>query len=317
MRKRAFRRFGRGRVLAASVSLLLWLAWLWFAPQGGSPENVRLDDSSAAQSEDISQRESLRVCSWNVRNYNVSNRRAGDRWASRPKPESEREAVGATLAKINADVVLLQEMGDMTYLEDLRARLKKRGAVYRFAAVGGYDAPSRLAILSKFAPAEVFDFSSLPIEVKGSRAYSPRGTLGIKLACRAAPLFVFCLHLKSKVGAKKADENFIPFRFAELRAISAKVSPLARGGGMVLIAGDFNDEPSKALLRNLRGFSAVPQGDFAGAAYTYYWAKKNVFYVYDFFAASNAVLPRVSRASVVPSGAASDHRPIYLDISLK
>lgn len=318
MRRRSFRRFGAGKAAAAAVSLLLWAVWFLFAPQGGAPDNVRIDASAAgSQIADIAQMDSVRICTWNVHNYNVSNRRVGDRWVSYPKPESERDAVADTLAKIGADIVLLQEMGDITYLEDLRARLKARGANYCFAAVGGFDAPSRLAILAKFAAAEVLDFSSLPITVKGERLYSPRGALGIRLKCKGFDLLAFSIHLKSKVGAKKKDENFIPFRFAELRAISSNAASAARDGDLMVCAGDFNDEPSKALLRNFAGFTLVPQSDFTGAKYTYHWRRKNIFYAYDFFIVNAAAQPRAPRAVVVPNGAASDHRPVYIDLSLR
>ena len=311
-RRRRIRRVSPKRAFSALIGLVALAVYLVFSPPEESATTIECPQSQYAPSQ------RLRVCSWNVHNYNVSNRRVNGVWRAYPKPESERDAVCAALKAIDADVVLLQEMGDKTYLEDLLARLRKAGVNYAFAAVAKFDSPSRLAILSKIAPRKVFDFSDTAFFFDGQNKYSPRGALGVEIRAANLQLYAFSVHLKSKVNAKKSDEKFTPFRHAELRAISARIRSVAKKGSKILVAGDFNDEPAKPLLRNAKTFELVEQADSRGLAYTYHWAKRELLFRYDFFLAANLRPPEISKAFVV-SGTqnASDHRPIYVDIKLE
>ena len=129
-------------------------------------------------------------------------------------------------------------------------------------------------------------------------------------------LFIFNLHLKSKVNAKKKDENFIPFRFAELRAIRKNVKKLTSSDSLIVYAGDFNDEPTKPLLRNLGDVALVQQSDKTDSSFTYYWHKKDILYKYDYFLVSRNLLPLLSTAVVCEHQNGSDHKPVYVDIKL-
>ncbi len=258
----------------------------------------------------------IRVCTWNVHNYNVSNRRVNGRWISYPKPEAERQAVANVLVGIDADIVLLQEMGDMTYLRELKMRLDRAGSKYPFVAVSDYDSPARLAILSKIRPECFLDLSDIKFKLKHEQCYSPRGTLGAKFKFQDRELFIFNLHLKSKVNAKKKDENFIPFRFAELRAICKNVKKLTSSDSLIIYAGDFNDEPTKALLRNLGDVVLVQQSDKTGSSFTYHWRKKDILYKYDYFLVSRNLQPLLSTAVVCEHQNGSDHKPVYVDMAL-
>ena len=288
--------------------------WSLFSPN----ENLQNLDIATTTNADKFSRDFIRVCSWNVHNYNVSNRRvSGGRWISYPKPENERNAVCEILAKIDADVILLQEMGDITYLRDLHSRLSKVGKEYSTAIVSAYDAPSRLAILSRIKPSKIFDFSDTQIIVKGEKTYSPRGTLGVKLYVAGEVFYAFSIHLKSKVGAKKKDEAFIPFRFAELRAIRKRVESSVGKNAKIIYGGDFNDDPKRRFLRNLGDVELLQQYDMLGFSHTYHWEKKNIFYKYDFFVVTQSLVPFIKdKAVIVPNGIASDHRPVYVDISV-
>ncbi|MBE6414391.1 MAG: hypothetical protein E7035_07570 [Verrucomicrobiaceae bacterium] len=312
MRRRSFRRLTKKRAIAIALSMVLWLFWWLFAPVSNLSD-VEISDVQECEFT----RDFVRVCTWNVHNYNVSNRRVKNRWINYPKPENERDAVAFTLAKIDADIILIQEMGDKTYLNDLCIRLSKAGKKYPYAFVSEYDSPSRLAILSRIKPNKVFDFSDTRIIVKGEHTYSPRGTLGIKTNIKGKELYTFSLHLKSKVNAKKKDENFIPFRFAELRAIGKRVQYATGKNALVIYGGDFNDEPKPRFLKNLGDVSIVPQSDMLGSSYTYHWLKKNIFYTYDFFVVSPRLASFIKKpAVIVPKGEGSDHCPVYVDIQL-
>ncbi len=313
-RRRPLRKLSKKRAIAFAFALIVCFVFSLFQDESAiPPERCHLPE--ATQSEEKS-RDVIRVCTWNVHNYNVSNRRVNGRWISYPKPEEERKIVCDVLSEINADIVLLQEMGDMTYLNELIARLEKLGQKYPYAAVSGDNSPARLAILSKISPERFFDFSNLKFTLKKEKCYSPRGSLGAKFNIRNREFFLFNLHLKSKVNAKKKDENFIPFRFAELRAIRKCVEKISEENSLILYAGDFNDNPTKSLLRNLGNVSLIKQSDIFGSSHTYHWHKKNILYQYDFFLASKKFLPFLSKATVCEHKNGSDHRPVYIDINL-
>ena len=334
MRRRPFRRITRRRAAAFLLAAVFWTLWTLLAPESDFSVSSAPETSAApAQAADNAAQplststnggfagDTLRVCTWNVHNYNVSNRWTNGRWVSAPKPEAERDAVADTIAHINPDVVLLQEIGDTYFLDDLRARLRSRGIDYSFAAVSKFDAVSRLALMSKIPPEKIFDFSDTDFTFGGVKRYSPRGALGASIPVRGAePVNVFALHLKSKVGARKNDENFTPFRHAEIRAIRSRAISAAGGEtALILFAGDFNDEPSRALTRNFGGaFSVVPQSDSRGLNWTYHWKKRDIFYRYDFFVVSQPLLPKISKGVVVSdSENGSDHRPVYVDIRVR
>ncbi len=312
MRRRPFRRFSKKRATTIAMVAVLWLFWWLFAPIA---KNSSIEDSEFAKPEFT--RDVLRICTWNVHNYNVSSRRVRGNWINYPKPENERNEIASILSKIDADVVLLQEMGDITYLKDLCERLKNMGKGYPYAFVSVNDVPSRLAILSKVKPEKVFDFSDTRIRVKGEPLHSPRGTLGIKINVKGKEFYAFSIHLKSKVNAKKKDENFMPFRFAELRAIGKRVNSVINDNSMLIYGGDFNDEPTPRFLRNLGDVNVVKQADKFGDVYTYHWRKKNIFFKYDYFVVSPKLAELIkNNAVVVGKSYASDHRAVYVDIVL-
>lgn len=320
-RRRSFRKPSPKRAAQFAAVVLLWVLWSLFSPDfdGGQPADqpapippseVPVRTSSVAEGR-------VRVCTWNVRNYSVAGRKIGGKYVQSPKPEAEKTALRKSLAAINADVLLIDEMGDAAFLRELRDDLAKfEGLVYEYTATTRYDSPSRVAIMSRIKPEKFVDCCDIKFEFKGDNRFSPRGTLGACFDVRGVKWYAFAVHLKSPLGARKSDEKFTPFRFAELRAISARIKSETGGCKNVIVAGDFNQEPSDALLRNIRGMVLVPQSDDDGREYTYFWSKKNIFYRYDFFLFSKPMLPFLSGAAAVwkRGGDASDHRPVYVDL---
>lgn len=320
-RRRSFRKPSPKRAAQFAAVVLLWVLWTLFSPdfEGGQPADqpapipqseVPVRTSSVAEGR-------VRVCTWNVRNYSVAGRKIGGKYVQSPKPEAEKTALRKSLAAINADVVLIDEMGDAAFLRELRDDLAKfEGLVYEYIATTRYDSPSRVAIMSRIKPEKFVDCCDIKFEFKGDNRFSPRGTLGACFNVGGVEWYAFAVHLKSPLGARKSDEKFTPFRFAELRAISARIKKETDGCKNIIVAGDFNQEPSPALLRNIRGMVLVPQADEDGREYTYFWAKKNVFYRYDFFLFSKRMSKFLSGDATVwrYGGDASDHRPVYVDL---
>src|SRR5687768_6399778 len=69
--------------------------------------------------------ETLTIATYNLENYGPANRMtdAGYR-KDYPKPEAEKQALRKVIRAIDADVIMLQEMGGAPYLEELRRDLK-------------------------------------------------------------------------------------------------------------------------------------------------------------------------------------------------
>lgn len=87
-----------------------------------------------------------------------------------PKPEAEKTALRKSLAAINADVLLIDEMGDAAFLRELRDDLAKfEGLVYEYTATTRYDSPSRVAIMSRIKPEKFVDCCDIKFEFKGDQ----------------------------------------------------------------------------------------------------------------------------------------------------
>src|SRR5882762_1999304 len=97
--------------------------------------------------------ETLTVATYNIENYGPADRmtEAGYR-KNYPKPEAEKRALRAVIRGLNADVLLLQEMGPQVYLDELRRDLKSEGVDYPVGLLlESADADRHIALLSKRA----------------------------------------------------------------------------------------------------------------------------------------------------------------------
>ena len=101
--------------------------------------------------------EELRIATFNLDNYLVADRYVDGRWRpSYPKPESEKIIIRKVIKEVSPDVLVLQEMGSVAFLEELRADMACGGTHYdHFVHMEGADQNRYLAVLSKRAPKAV------------------------------------------------------------------------------------------------------------------------------------------------------------------
>ncbi len=254
---------------------------------------------------------SVRVCTWNVRNYAVFYNGG----KVRPKPLAERKSLCKTIAKINPDVLLIQEIGEDEFLLEFAKLLAEEGQVFKWRISPDSKMSSRLGILSKIPVDKVFDFSGLNFFINGESKTSPRSTIGAKFTTNGKEWFAFTLHLKSKFGAKKRDKEYFPYRREEIGAILKSVSEVA--GDMVCVGGDFNEEPRKEIENLFRDKGLVLLN--SDSSHSYYWSKKELYQLYDYFYVSKGMLKAVdgkrARVFVGSPMEASDHNPVFIDIN--
>lgn len=276
------------------------------------------------------QAESLRVATYNLRNYLLADRVVSAKWRTNyPKPESEKSALRKVLLEADADVLFVQEIGEPEYLEELRIDLADEGLEYGHSAhLVAADSKRHVAMLSKLPPSLVEWHRDLNFAYFGEREQVKRGLLevhftlanGVQLAC-------FGVHLKSRFSDVSEDPESSIRRVGEATAIRDRI--LARVDALdvesFIILGDFNDSPDSAVFRRFtkrgdRHFASLALAeDSRGERWTYLHNKSSTYSLVDGLIVSNELEPRLQsgRGVVVdlPEAlVASDHRLVYLDL---
>ncbi len=273
----------------------------------------------------------LRVATYNLKNYLVMDRHVGARWRpSYPKPENEKVIVRQIIKEITPDILILQEMGSIDFLEELRADMAQEGIHYNYAVhMRGEDLERHLAVLSKYAPHEVVKHKDLDFKYFDRRERVKRGMLEMCFKLDGDSLVkIFALHLKSRYTDDDQDPESNIRRTKEAEACRDRVIERTHDQGVerYLIAGDFNDHPASAALRRFyrRGQleigSLVPASDSRGEVWTYFYEKEGRYELVDGFVASPDLMSHIKtgRAHIVDRPGAlvgSDHRMVYMDLS--
>jgi endonuclease/exonuclease/phosphatase family metal-dependent hydrolase len=275
--------------------------------------------------------EELRVATYNINNYLVMDRYVGARWRpSYPKPESEKVIVRQIIKEVAPDILVLQEIGSIDFLEELRADMAREGFHYDYAVhMRGADVNRHLAVLSKRAPQDVVKHKDLKFKYFEGREVVKRGMLEMSFEMDDGQKFqLFAVHLKSRYAENKKDVESNLRRVREAEACRNRIveRTLDRGLDHYLVAGDFNDHPSSGPLRrfyhrgDLEIGGLVPAADSLGEVWTYFYKNESRYEAIDGFIASPAMMQRITagRAQIVDSPdvlSGSDHRMIYLDLA--
>jgi len=274
--------------------------------------------------------EELRIATYNLDNYLVADRYVNGRWRpSYPKPEREKTIIRQIIKEVSPDVLVLQEMGSIAFLEELRTDMAREGTHYEYLVhMHGADQNRFLAILSKRVPKNLLKHKDLNFKYFEGREVVKRGMLEMTFQLTCGTNFqLFALHLKSRYTNKKEDFQSSLRRVGEAEACRNRILERTynQGAGNYLIVGDFNDHPSSSTMRrfyrrgNLEIGALVPAADSRGERWTYFYEKESRYESVDGFVVSAAFMPKIKagRAQIVDSLAAlsgSDHRMIYLDL---
>jgi endonuclease/exonuclease/phosphatase family metal-dependent hydrolase len=271
--------------------------------------------------------EPLTLATYNVENYGSANRmtEAGYR-QDYPKPEAQKLALRTVIRGLNADVLVLQEMGGLSHLEELRRDLRAEGCDYPHAALASAaDADRRLAIVSRRPLGAVVTHSDLQFTYFGAKETVKRGLLEATIATAAGEVVVFALHLKSRFTERPDDPLSALRRAGEATAIRDRILqrfPTPATARFVVL-GDCNDSRTSRPLAFLqkRGrieiATLLTGADSRGEAWSHAFRREEIYSRVDQILVSPGLLPAVRAGTArIYDGPgvreASDHRPVYV-----
>lgn len=278
----------------------------------------------------VARAETLTVATYNIENYGPADRmtEAGYR-KDYPKPEPEKRALRSVIRALNADILVLQEMGGQPYLDELQRDLKGEGLDYPFAALASAaDADRHVAMLSKRPLKAATTHTDLEFAYFKVKETVKRGLLEATFATADGDVTIFAVHLKSRFTERPDDPMDAIRRAGEATAIRDVVlkkfpEPTA---ARFIILGDCNDTKSSKALEHLmkRGktdiASLLPAVDSRGDTWTHHYHREDTYTRVDHILVSTGL-----RAPVQGDGArifdgdgvrlASDHRPVAVTLS--
>lgn len=276
--------------------------------------------------------EQLKIATFNVENYGAADRvtEAGYR-KGYPKPEAAKQALRTVLRALDADVLVLQEMGPRPYLEELKRDLAAEGLNYpETVLLEADDADRHVALLAKRPLKNVVQHTDLTFKYFDlETAEVKRGLLEATVATSAGDITVWAVHLKSRYTERPDDPTSAKRRGGEATAIRDRI--LARFPdptvSRFVVLGDFNDVKSSAAVRYMlkRGKTViaelVPASDSRGESWTHAFRKEDVYQRVDHVLVSPGLKPAVKdgRAEIYDGpGAleASDHRAVVVTLEI-
>lgn len=280
----------------------------------------------------VARSESLTIATYNVENYGPADRMTADGYRKDyPKPEPEKRALRTVIRGLNADVLVLQEMGDRPYLDELRRDLKIEGLDYPHAALASAaDADRHVAVLSKRPLKGVTTHTDLPFAYFGGKETVKRGLLEATISTAAGDVTIFGVHLKSRFTDRADDPMSAVRRAGEATAVRDRV--LRRfpnpAEARFIVLGDCNDSrTSKAIAflqkRGKTGIATLLHGtDSRGEMWSHVWRREESYSRVDQILVSPGLLPAVkdkaARIYDEPSvREASDHRPVFVVLTLE
>jgi endonuclease/exonuclease/phosphatase family metal-dependent hydrolase len=276
--------------------------------------------------------DTFRVATYNVENY------LDQPTESRPQPKSDaaKAKVRECIHALNPDVLVLEEMGGLSALMELRSSLKTEGLDFPYWEwVSGEDTNIHVAVLSKLPIVARRPHTNEVFLLDGRRFHVSRGFA--ELDIRAAPDFTFTLiaaHLKSRRAVPEANEA--EQRLAEAKILRGIVDRdlAAHPNARLMVLGDFNDLKDSDSTREIIGRGrfklmdtrpAERNGDNTPAekpwfeprnvTWTHYYGKEDTYSRVDYILLSSSLARNwVRKETYVLSmpnwGVASDHRPI-------
>jgi endonuclease/exonuclease/phosphatase family metal-dependent hydrolase len=274
----------------------------------------------------------LTVGAYNVENYTLADRQVdGGHRKAYPKPESEKKALRAAVRGFAPDILAVEEMGGPDFLAEFQRDLKTEGLDFPHATVlEAADKDRHVAILSRFPFKDVRRHTAVAFKYFGAPDVVKRGVLEVTVATNEGDLTIFVIHLKSKRTERKDDPDGALQR--ELEATAVRDLVLSRfpdpTKAKFIVCGDWNDTRRSKPVRSLikRGDTELGEllraYDSRGETWTHFYRAEESYTRIDYMLVSPALLPFVGAKGTakIHDGPgvreASDHRPVYVELSL-
>ncbi len=172
-------------------------------------------------------------------------------------------AVAKVIAGINADVMVLTEVGDQRDVQELVAAVEVEGVQYPHAEVCACTDTAtgqHVAVLSKFPlngilralPGREGYFRELDDADSEDETGISKGML-VSFEAAGRTFQLYGLHLASERGGNEQDQQ----RIAQASIIRRHSLPAINAGEFVIVAGDLNDGRGEPALRRIRGLDDI------------------------------------------------------------
>lgn len=227
--------------------------------------------------------EPITLVFYNLKNYLAMERRIdGEIIEDAPKPEREVEAVVEAILEMDPDILSVCEIGDASFLEDLRTRLKSQGLDLPYTelvtAASGHN--RNLAVLSRYPIAESDSRDDYTYSIGDTKLPFQRGVIDTKFVINPQyHLRVVGLHLKSKREVTEADHALMRLNEARLARKHLDQHFAEEPGANLIVVGDLNDlriEPPVKALQGSFGqdgyLSSLTLSDQYGFRWTHHWS---------------------------------------------
>jgi len=271
----------------------------------------------------------LTFATYNVENYTATNRMTAVGYRrDYPKSEKSKAALRRVIKRMDADVIVLQEMGPRAYLNELQRDLRSEGVDYPHVFLAdAKDEVRHVALLSKRPILRVQTHTDLNFKYFEHRETVKRGLLEAVFATPDGEVTLWSIHLKSRYEDRKDDPDSVKRRAGEATAIRNSIlkrfpDPEA---ARFLILGDFNDVKRSASVRYIkkRGPLIISRllsaKDSLGEHWTYLYQRTDTFSRVDHALVSPGLYDSVKgREARIFDGddveTASDHRPLMVTL---
>lgn len=258
------------------------------------------------------EKQSLKVMNWNLQTFFDSNfdgneyaeYKSPKRGWSQEKYERRLDRLASVIKKLDADVVIMEEIEKESQIQDIKNRLSGTfdfSNVYKHAIFTAEENSSiGCALLSRYP---ISDISAHSMDIRLEQKQPPmRPVLQCTVQKNGRSLILFVNHWKSKSGGSEESEIW---RKRQEKLLSDLMWKAQKENNAMLAAGDFNkdisefysfeekDGKTKIILRGKRNVEAYSPWILENGTYKEpgsYWYKANWERIDHFFAAGNAEL---------------------------
>jgi endonuclease/exonuclease/phosphatase family metal-dependent hydrolase len=266
--------------------------------------------------------DALRIVSYNLQNY-------APQLTLRGKPDAAYAAIHASLAALDADIIVAQELASERAARHLQEALAEGGADYpHMTMVDGPDWVRRQVIFSRTPPAAISHSPHQVYKIKDTVVPVRRGFGHCIYELAGYRLHLVTAHLKSRVHHALGQSDMRRYEARQLRYLVDDIIKREPDAN-VLVIGDMNDAPDTSPIKSVINRRYKPAKrlydlrpvDSAGLCWTYFYASADRYSRIDYAFATQQLLPelRFAECRVVDFAnwyTASDHRPLLISIGI-